>query len=69
MNRPGNTDFRIDTTYEPRFVAVPLYDTASLSIQRKDVLRMNESINSMQLNIEAMKLERKPTFSIQFDHM
>jgi outer membrane protein TolC len=69
MNRPGNTDFRIDTSYEPRFVAASFYDTASLADQRKDVLRMNESIRSMQLNIEAMKLERKPTFSIQFDHM
>lgn len=69
MNRPGNTDFRIDTTYEPHFVAAGFYDTASLATQRKDVLRMNESIRSMQLNIEAMKLERKPTFSIQFDHM
>jgi len=69
MNRPGNTDFRIDTTYEPSFVAAGFYDTASLAVQRKDVLRMNESIRSMQLNIEAMKLERKPTFSIQFDHM
>jgi outer membrane protein TolC len=69
MNRPGNTDFRIDTTYEPHFVAADFYDTASLATQRKDVLRMNESIRSMQLKIEAMKLERKPTFSIQFDHM
>ena len=69
MNRPGNTDFRIDTSYEPRFVAAAFYDTASLASQRKDVLRMNESIRSMQLNIRAMKLERKPTFSIQFDHM
>lgn len=69
MNCPSNTDFRIDTTYEPRFVAAAFYDTANLSAQRKDVLRMNESINSMQLNIEAMKLERKPTFRIQFDHM
>lgn len=69
MNRPGNRDFRIDTAYEPRFVASGAYDTASLATQRKDVLQMNESIYSMQLNIEAMKLERKPTFSIQFDHM
>ena len=69
MNRPGSHDFMIDTTYEPGFIAVPFYDTASLSMQRKDVLRMNESIRSMQLNIEAMKLGRKPTFKIQFDHM
>ena len=69
MNRPGNSDFRIDISYEPRFVASAFYDTASIAAQRKDVLRMNESIHSMQLNIEAMKLERKPTFSIQYDHM
>ena len=69
MNRPGNTDFRIDTTFEPRFVASAFYDTASLATQRKDVLQMNESIRSMQLNIEAMKMERKPAFRIQYDHM
>lgn len=69
MNRPGNTDFRIDTTYKPEFIAAAFLDTATIATQRKDVLRMNESIRSMQLNIEAMKLERKPTFSIQFDHM
>ena len=69
MNRPGNTDFIIDTTLEPAFEGGDVYDTASLALLRKDVLRMNESIRTMQLNIEAMKLERKPTFSIQFDHM
>ena len=69
MNRPGNTSFSIDTSYEPGFVATAAYDTASLAAQRKDVLQMNEGIRSMQLNIEAMKLERKPTFRIQLDHM
>lgn len=69
MNRPGNADLQIDTVYEPRFVAATFYDTASLATQRKDVLRMNESIHAMQLNIEAMKLERKPSFRIQYDHM
>ncbi len=69
MNREGNTDFVIDTSYEPGFIPVALYDTASLATQRKDVLRMNESIRSMQYNIESMKMERKPDFKIQFDHM
>lgn len=69
MNCPGNTDFAIDTIFNPEFTPKTLYDTSSLASQRKDVLRMNESIHSMQLNIEAHKLERKPTFSIQFDHM
>ena len=69
MNREGNFDFIIDTSYEPGFTPVALYDTANLAIQRKDILRMNESIRSMQYNIESMKMERKPDFKIQFDHM
>ena len=69
MNREGNTDFVIDTNYTPDFTPSTLYDTASLATQRKDVLRMNESIRSMQYNIESMKMERKPEFKIQFDHM
>ena len=69
MNREGNFDFIIDTSYEPGFSPVALYDTANLAIQRKDILRMNESIRSMQYNIESMKMERKPDFKIQFDHM
>lgn len=69
MNREGNTDFVIDTNYTPDFTASAFYDTASLAMQRKDVLRMNETIRSMQYNIESMKLERKPDFKIQFDHM
>ncbi|HRP32582.1 MAG TPA: TolC family protein [Agriterribacter sp.] len=69
MNRPGNTDFSIDTSFEFRFMAAASYDTANLAAQRKDVFQMNERIRSMQLNIESMKLERKPAFSIQFDHM
>ncbi len=69
MNRPGLQEFIIDTTYEPSFTASGVYDTASLAAERKDVLRMNESIRSMQYNIEAMKLEKKPNFRIQFDHM
>lgn len=69
MNRPGDTDFSIDTSLEFGFVASSSYDTAMLATQRKDVLRMNESIRSMQFNIESMKLDSKPKFSIQFDHM
>jgi outer membrane protein, heavy metal efflux system len=68
MNKPGNDVFTIDTTYTPEFNPA-LHDTASLATVRGDVLRMNESIRSMQLNIESMKKERKPDFRIQFDHM
>ncbi|HET9431896.1 MAG TPA: TolC family protein, partial [Chitinophagaceae bacterium] len=69
MNRPGNEEFSIDTSYEPGGVLLGIYDTADLAIQRKDILKMNESIRSMQFNIEAMRQERKPDFRIQFDHM
>lgn len=69
MNEAGNTAFEIDTTYQPAFSPEASYDTASLALQRKDILKMNESIRSMQLNVESMKLDRKPDFRIRFDHM
>lgn len=69
MNAPGNAAFEVDSTYQPVFNQAASYDTASLAALRKDVFKMNESIRSMQLNIESMKLDRKPDFRIRFDHM
>ncbi|NML21353.1 TolC family protein [Pseudoflavitalea sp. G-6-1-2] len=69
MNAPGNTPFEIDSTYQPVFNQAATYDTASLAALRKDVFKMNAGIRSMQLEIESMKLERKPDFRIRFDHM
>jgi len=69
MNAQGNEPFEVDTTYLPQFNPAGSYDTASLSGVRKDVLKMNESIRSMQLNIASMKSQRKPDFRIRFDHM
>lgn len=69
MNAKGNELFEIDSTWSPVFIAAGTYDTASLSTARKDVLKMNENIRSMQLNIESMKMQRKPDFRIRFDHM
>ena len=68
MNRSGTEVFAIDTNSAPEFVPA-LHDTATLATVRGDVLRMNESIRSMELNIESMKSERKPDFKVQFDHM
>jgi outer membrane protein TolC len=68
MNEPGNTPFEIDTNYSVRFQPF-LFDTASLAGSRGDVLRMNENIRSMKLNIEATGKERRPDFRIQYDHM
>jgi outer membrane protein, heavy metal efflux system len=68
MNQPGDNLFSIDSTYTPRF-SPSVYDTSVLASVRGDVLRMDESIRSMQLNIESMKEQRKPDFRIQLDHM
>lgn len=69
MNAPGNQVFDIDTTYQPVFEMVSSYDTSSLASARKDVVKMDENIRSMQLNIESMKREKKPDFKVRFDHM
>ncbi len=69
MNRAGNTDFVIDTTTVPQFTAAGSLDTASLATARKDIEQMNYNIQSMQLNIDAMKKQRNPDFRIRFDHM
>jgi len=69
MNAPGNQLFEIDTTYQPQFEIASSYDTASLATARKDVVKMDENIHSMQLNIESMRREKKPDFKIRFDHM
>ena len=69
MNAPGNQAFDIDSTYQPVFEVAASYDTASLASARKDVVKMDESIRSMQLNISSMKREKKPDFKVRFDHM
>lgn len=69
MNAQGNEMFEVDSTYLPEFNPAGSYDTTSLSGVRKDVLKMNESIRSMQLNIASMKSQKKPDFRIRFDHM
>jgi len=69
MNMRGNTDFTIDIAYQPVFVAAPAIDTASLALARNDIKKMDYSIQSMQLNIEAMKKQSRPDFKLRFDHM
>lgn len=68
MNEPGNRVFTIDFTETPAFIPA-LHDSAYLATARKDVLRMNESIRSMELNIASMNQQKRPDFRIQFDHM
>lgn len=67
MNRPEE-DFDIDTLDTPAFQPM-IHDTALLSEVRGDVLRIDESIRSMQLNIQSTQQEKKPDFKVQLDHM
>lgn len=69
MNNPGNMDFAIDSTYQPAYVPASAIDTASLAMVRKDIEKMDYSIESMKLNIEAMQQQAKPDFKLRFDHM
>lgn len=69
MNAPGNQAFEIDSTFQPVFEMAASYDTASLAVARKDVFKMEESIRSMELDIQSMKQEKKPDFKVKFDHM
>lgn len=69
MNEPVNNVFNIDSSYHPAFVAALSYDSISLASSRKDILKMDESIHSMQLNIKSMKREKAPDFKIRYDHM
>lgn len=69
MNEKGDSPFLIDTNYIPVFRPQSTYDTTTLAAQRKDILKMDESIRSMELNIKSMKLEKKPDFKIRYDHM
>jgi outer membrane protein TolC len=69
MNRPGLEAFEIDTTFAPAFTPAATYDTATLASTRKDIRKMDANIESMQLNINSMKLGKRPDFRIRFDHM
>jgi cobalt-zinc-cadmium efflux system outer membrane protein len=69
MNMKGNSSFMIDTTFQPVFVPAISIDTGSLALARNDIRKMDYSIQSMQLNIEAMKKQSRPDFKLRFDHM
>ena len=69
MNEKGNADFKIDTSYQPIFVLAASLDTGVLAKSRNDIKKMDYSIQSMELNIEAMKKQSRPDFKLRFDHM
>lgn len=69
MNLPGDAVWQIDTAWIPDFVPAQDHDTARLAHARKDVQKMDQDIQTMQLNIAAMQTEKKPDFKLRFDHM
>ncbi|RXK87407.1 TolC family protein [Filimonas effusa] len=69
MNLPGNAMWQIDTVWVPDFIPASDYDTAHLAIARKDVKKMDQDIQTMELNIASMQMEKKPDFKVRFDHM
>jgi cobalt-zinc-cadmium efflux system outer membrane protein len=69
MNEKGNAEFKIDTSYQPVFILAASLDTGVLAKARNDIRKMDYSIQSMELNIDAMKKQSRPDFKVRFDHM
>lgn len=69
MNMPVDYRFEVDSNYTPSLLLEVSYDTNSLADQRSDILKMDKSIESMKLEIEAMNLQKRPDLKIRFDHM
>src|SRR3546814_10247849 len=44
-------------------------DTTYHLQNRSDLLRMDRTIESMRLGVELERMERKPSFSLRFEHM
>ncbi|MFD2515373.1 TolC family protein [Pontibacter locisalis] len=69
MNLPKDSRFLIDTLISiPEPVALAT-DSAYLISNRSDIRQIDRTIESMKLGMEQEKLERKPDFSVRFDHM
>jgi len=69
MNQSENFYFDVDSTYLPVFQPEIVIDTSNLSNNRADVRRLDKTIHSMQLEIESIKLQKRPDLKIRFDHM
>ncbi|MBF9252208.1 TolC family protein [Pontibacter sp. 172403-2] len=69
MNLPKEQKYSIDTTVAVPEPVILAADTAYLTSARSDVRQLDRTIQAMQLNAEMEQLERKPDFSIRFDHM
>ena len=72
MNLPRDYQFSVDTTLTvlpPEHLQHAAVDTAYLSNTRSDIRQLDNTIASMKLGVEMEQLERKPDFSVRFEHM
>lgn len=69
MDIPTGVRYQIDTTVVDIGPLLTSIDTAQLADRRSDILKLENSINTMRLNTRLMGYEAKPDFSIRFDHM
>jgi outer membrane protein, heavy metal efflux system len=69
MNLPGEYAFEIDENDLPKMNQAAPADTFFLAQSRRDIARMDAEIQSMQLGIRSMELEKRPEFRISYDHM
>ncbi|MBC7745975.1 MAG: TolC family protein [Flavobacterium sp.] len=69
MYRSLTDSFEIDTNFKVAFEPLATLDTTFLASTRSDILQMDRSINSMNLNINQTRQESKPEFKLRFEHM
>ena len=60
--------FSVDTSLQLRGYASEAADSAQVDT-RSDLAQVEQSIRSMELNLEWMKRQGRPDFGVQFDHM
>lgn len=68
MADTGASAFSVDTTLALRGYAIQPLDSARVDT-RSDLAQVDQSIRSMELNLEWMRRQGRPDFGIQFDHM
>jgi outer membrane protein TolC len=67
MNKPFDFELEIDSTYTPQFVTGSL-QPESLAKSNWELQKMEREITSMQLKLDVLKRQGKPSFKIRFDH-
>lgn len=69
MNMPESTVLKIDTQELVLALPVKQVDSHALLQQKLSLKKMEAEIQASRLEMEAMKLERKPVFKLRLDHM